>query len=173
MGSSLGTWAHVGGDSGSEAGLPSIHTHAAAKAQAQVDRQTDNQTNHRRRRGGRAGDRRDLEADAVSGGKPGEARTHLQDVSRKEMFTSQWVWTLHGKKQTVGVASRTGHLERGLCVRLAPQLPQSTSPEGTALAQTRFQHHLVPGQPPAAATRKGPGAAGSSWPHQRSQGAQR
>lgn len=88
---------------------------------------------------------------------PGAGQPYLQDVSLKEMFTSQWVWTLKGEKQRVSVASRTWCLDSRACVWRAPHLPQSAGPEGMGLAQTCLQRHLVPAHRPEAATRTGHG----------------
>lgn len=53
---------------------------------------------------------------------------YLQDVSRKEMFTSQWVWTLWGEKQRVSMGC---------------------SPDGTGLSWTCSDGRwLPPGQGP-------------------------
>lgn len=114
--------------SGSRVGLPRIHSCAAVKTWAQVDKRTD----HRLRRGGRAGGWTDLEADqgeAEQQDHPARTGPYLQDVSRKEMFTSQWVWTLQGKKQGVSVACRTWPLDSRVSVWHAPICPRAPAPK--------------------------------------------
>lgn len=53
---------------------------------------------------------------------------YLQDVSRKEMFTSQWVWTLQGEKQRVRLASRVWYLNRRACGWHGPPPPRALAP---------------------------------------------
>lgn len=128
MGSNYQSRVGGGMHSGSRVGLPRIHSCAAVKTWAQVDKRTD----HRLRRGGRAGSWRDLAADqgeAEQRDHPACTGPYLQDVSRKEMFTSQWVWTLQGKKQRVSVACRTRALDSRVSVWQAPISPRAPAPK--------------------------------------------
>lgn len=58
------------------------------------------------------------------------AAAYLQDVSRKEMFTSQWVWTLSEEKQRV--SSRP------------PESSKTLSLEGTAESRLLEMSQRVP-----------------------------
>lgn len=63
---------------------------------------------------------------------------YLQDAPRKEMSTSQWVWTLQGEKQMVSVASRTQLVTAEHVCGMPCVWPWSASLKGTGLAQNRL-----------------------------------
>lgn len=69
-------------------------------------------------RGGRLGGWDQGEMEHLPLPEPG---SYLQDVSRKEMFTSQWVWTLPGEKRR-SVAPVPALGQQG-CVRLTLKSP--------------------------------------------------